>query len=40
MAEGKTVKKVFKNTPECKGYVGKPRKRWLRRLGKCEKNGY
>ena len=27
--EDRTVKKVFKNTPEEKGFFGKPRKRWL-----------
>jgi hypothetical protein len=27
--EERTVKKVFKNTPEEKGFFGKPRKRWL-----------
>jgi RNA-splicing ligase RtcB len=29
MPEERTVKKVFKNIPEGKGSVGKPRKRWL-----------
>jgi hypothetical protein len=29
MSEEGTVKNVFKNTPEGKGCVGKPRKRWL-----------
>jgi hypothetical protein len=29
MSEQGTVKKVFKNTLEGKGSVGKPRKRWL-----------
>jgi hypothetical protein len=29
MLEGRTRKNVFKNIPEVKGYVGKPRKRWL-----------
>jgi len=29
MSEERTVKKVFKNIPEGKRSVGKPRKRWL-----------
>jgi hypothetical protein len=29
MAEENTVKKVFENIPEGKGFVDKPRKRWL-----------
>jgi hypothetical protein len=29
MPEERTLKKVFKNTPEGKGYAGKPRKKWL-----------
>jgi hypothetical protein len=29
MSEEITLKKVFKNSPEGKNYVGKPRKRWL-----------
>jgi hypothetical protein len=29
MPEERTVKKVFKNIPEVKWSVGKPRKRWL-----------
>jgi hypothetical protein len=33
MPEGRTVRTVFKNTPEGKGVVGKPRKRWLDAVG-------
>jgi hypothetical protein len=29
MQEERSVRKVFKNTPEKKIYCGKPRKRWL-----------
>jgi hypothetical protein len=29
MPEERTVRKVFKNNPEGKRSVGKPRKRWL-----------
>jgi hypothetical protein len=31
------VKKVFKNTPEGKRSVGKPRMRWLDDVEKCQK---
>jgi hypothetical protein len=29
MSEDRTVKKVFKNIPEEKRSIGKPRKKWL-----------
>jgi hypothetical protein len=29
MSEERTVKNMFKNTPEGKGFVEKPRQRWL-----------
>jgi hypothetical protein len=32
MSEGRTVKKVFKNTPKRKRFFKKPRKRWLQGL--------